>query len=236
MPAGKSGWAVGNPYSWEGFEDGVAHSMANAMGFKSDKTDWVKSTVADALGPTAKPFDAFIGQVPTGMATANVDMSDPYYSSPEAVVTVTGRSVAAATSVSALATYKLGAVAGSAGEQVVNSVVKPAAPVTTFPDLAAALSALTANTVDAVVVNAETAFYIRDGFAEDNTAPAVANAAIVGRFPTSAWSDDYAFVLPKGSALTPCVNLAIDEIKRQGLIDEYISEDITNPGSIPQLQ
>jgi hypothetical protein len=32
------------------------------------------------------------------------------------------------------------------------------------------------------------------------------------------------------------VNLAIDEIKRQGLIDEYISEDITNPGSIPQLQ
>jgi hypothetical protein len=43
-------------------------------------------------------------------------------------------------------------------------------------------------------------------------------------------------VLEKGSSLTTCVNDAIDEIKRQGLINEYITEYIINSDSLPTFQ
>jgi polar amino acid transport system substrate-binding protein len=237
MPAGGSGWTVGNPYSMEGFEGGIAYSLANALGFESRDMDWVEVTPADALAPGDKPFDFAIAQFATRAVPDSVDVSDVYYSSPEAVVTLNGRSVATATSVAALATYKLGAVAGSAGEAVVTSVVKPSAPVMTFPDLAAAVTALRGGTVDALVVNVNVAVYLRDGWHEgDDNGPPLPEALIVGKFGPSAWSDDYAVVLQKGSPLTACVNQAVDEIRRQGLIDEYVSEYITNTDSVPTLQ
>jgi polar amino acid transport system substrate-binding protein len=237
MPAGQSGWAVGNPYAIEGFEGGIAYSLANSLGFESDQVDWVETSNADALASGAKNFDFHIAQVAQRAATDAVDTSDPYYMSQEAVVTLNGHAVATANSVAALATYKLGAVDASAGEALVTSVIKPSAPVTTFPDLTAAIAGLKDSTVDGLVVNVNVALYMRDSWIEGDEMPApLPEAIIVGRFATSVWSDDYVVVLPKGSALTACVNQAVDEITRQGLVDEYKSEYITSADQIPTLQ
>jgi polar amino acid transport system substrate-binding protein len=237
MPAGGSGWTVGNPYAMDGFESGIAYSLANSMGFELDEVDWVKVTTADALAPGEKSFDFAIDQIATRVATDAVDVSAPYYSSAEAVVTMPGRSITTANSVAALATYKLGAVAGSSGEQVVTTVVKPVAPVTPFADLAGAVTGLRNGTVDGLVVNVNVAAYVRDGWvAGDDNPPPLAEAVIVGKFSPSVWSDDYAAVLQESSPLTACVNEAVDEIKRQGLVDEYTSEDITNTDAVPTLQ
>jgi polar amino acid transport system substrate-binding protein len=237
MPAGQSGWSVGNPYAMEGFEGGVAYSLANSLGFESDHVVWVENSNTDALAPGAKNFDFHLAQVAQKAASDAVDLSDPYYSSAEAVVTLNGRSVATANSVAALATYKLGAIAGSAGEALVATVIKPSAPVTPFPDLTAAIAGLKDGTVDGLVANVNVALYMRDSWIEGDEGPApLPEAIIVGRFAPSVWSDDFVVVLPKGSALTACVNEAVDEITRQGLIDEYKSEYITSPDEIPTLQ
>jgi polar amino acid transport system substrate-binding protein len=237
MPAGGSGWTVGNPYAMEGFEGGVSYSLSNSMGFESDHVDWVETTIADALGPGAKNFDVALPQVAKSVVTDAVDVTDPYYSSAEAVVTLNGRAIATANTVAALATYKLGGIVGSSAEVLVPTVVKPATPLTTFADLPAAVAGLKAGTVDALVVNVNTAIYLRDGWHEGgDEAPALPEALIVGKFATSAWSDDYVVVLQKGSPLTPCVNQAIDEIRRQGLIDEYVGEYITDTGGVPTIQ
>ncbi|MDL2335789.1 MAG: transporter substrate-binding domain-containing protein [Chloroflexota bacterium] len=237
MPAGGSGWTQGNPYAMEGFEGGVSYSLANSLGFESDEIDWVKVSAPDALAAGAKEFDLAIAQVASRVATDAVDVSDVYYSSREAVVTLSGRSIATATSVASLATYRLGAVAGSAGGQLVTSVVKPAAPVTPFADLAAAIAGLRDGSVDGLVVNVNVAVYMRDSWHEgDNNPPPLPEAVIVGQFAPSAWSDDFVVVLQRSSPLTACVNEAVDEIRRQGLIDEYISEYITNTDAVPALQ
>ncbi len=237
MPAGQSGWSVGNPYSMEGFEGGIAYSLSNSLGFESDHVDWVENSNADALAAGTKNFDFHVAQVAQSAATDAVDVSDPYYSSAEAVVTLNGRSVATANSVAALATYKLGAVAASAGEAVVTTVIKPSAPVTPFADLSAAIAGLKHGTVDGLVVNVNVALYMRDGWVEGDEGPApLPEAIIVGRFAPTVWSDDFVVVLHKGSPLTACVNQAVDEITRQGLVDEYKSEYITSADEIPTLQ
>lgn len=237
MPAGGSGWTQGNPYAMEGFEGGTAYSLANSLGFESDEVDWMKVSAADALVAGPKSFDFAIAQVAARVATDAVDVSDPYYTSKEAVVTLGGRAIATANSVASLATHKLGAVAGSAGEQLVTNVIKPAAPVTPFADLTAAIAGLRDGSVDGLVVNVNVALYLRDSWQEgDNDAPLLPEAVIVGQFAPSIWSDDFVVVLQRSSPLTACVNQAVDEIRRQGLIDEYVSEYITNTDGIPTLQ
>jgi polar amino acid transport system substrate-binding protein len=237
MPAGQSGWSVGNPYAMEGFEGGIAYSLSNSLGFESDHVDWVENSNTDALAAGTKNFDFHLAQVAQRAATDAVDVSDPYYSSAEAVVTLNGRAVATANSVAALATYKLGAVAASAGESLVSTVIKPSAPVTTFADLTTAIAGLKDGTVDGLVVNVNVALYMRDGWVEGDEGPApLPEAIIVGRFAPSVWSDDFVVVLQKGSPLTACVNQAVDEITRQGLVDEYKSEYINSPDEVPTLQ
>ncbi|MEA2676917.1 MAG: polar amino acid transport system substrate-binding protein [Chloroflexota bacterium] len=237
MPAGQSGWTIGNPYSMEGFEGGVSASLSNALGYELMEVHWVPVSNEEALAPGSKPFDLHIAQVTVFAAdSANVDISDPYYTSYEAVVGITGKPIDSATTLAALATYKLGAVAGSAGEAAAAAIV-PGSPYTPFPDLMGAVEGLRAGAVDGLVVNVNVALYLRDNWHEGGDDPApLPEGVIVGRFAPTTWTDEFVVLLEKGSPLTPCVNEAIDEIRRQGLINEYISEYIINSDSLPTFQ
>lgn len=237
MPAGQSGWDVGNPYAMEGFEGGVSASLSNALGYELLDVSWIPVSNVEALAPGAKPFDFHIAQVTTRTASTDaVDVTDPYYTSYESVVGIAGRPIASISTLAALATYKLGAVTGTAGEALAAAVV-PAAPFTPFPDLMAAVDGLRAGAVDGLVVNVNVALYLRDNWHEGGDDPApLPEGAIVGRFAPAMWTDEFVVVLEKGSPLTTCVNEAIDEIRRQGLINEYVTEYIINSDSIPTFQ
>lgn len=237
MPAGQSGWSIGNPYALEGFEGGVAASLSNALGYELLDVSWIPVSNEEALAPGPKPFDFHIAQVTTRTApTDAVDVTAPYYTTYESVVGLAGRPIETANTLVALATYKLGAVSGTAGEALAAAVL-PGAPFTPFPDLMAAVEGLRAGAVDGLIVNVNVALYLRDNWHEGGDDPApLPEGAIVGRFADSTWTDDFVVVLEKGNPLTPCVNEAIDQIRRQGLIDEYITEYIVDSDSLPTFK
>ena len=236
MPAGQSGWSFGNPYAMEGFEGGVAASLQNALGFELFDISWVPVNNADALAQGSKPFDFHIAQITTRTATDAVDVTEPYYSSSESVVGLAGRPIESVRTLDALATYKLGAVGGTPGEGLAAQVL-PQAPFTAFPDLFAAVEGLRAGAVDGLIVNVNVALYLKDNWREGGDDPTpLPEGVIVGRFAPDTWTDEFVVVLEKGSALTTCVNDAIDEIKRQNLINEYITEYIINTDTLPTFE
>ena len=237
VPAGQSGWDVGNPYAMEGFEGGVAASLSNALGYELGDVHWTPTSNADALAAGPKPFDFHIAAVTRGMAsTENVDLSDVYYTSYESVIGLTGRPIEAVRTLEALATYKLGAVTGTGGALVAGAIL-PTAPFTPFPDLSAAIDGLKSGVVDGLIVNVNVALYLKNNWHEAGDDPIpLPEGVIVGRFEPTTWTDEFVVVLEKGSALTTCINEAIDEIKRQGLIGEYTTEYIINTDLLPTFE
>lgn len=235
-PAGGSDWQVGDPYGMEGYESGVSYSLANNLGFEPDQVDWVKND-GTALDAGPKPFDFYIAHVPASDAIAqNVDLSQPYFESPVAVVALKGNAVSDAKSVADLKPFKLGAVDGSSGADVIGQVVQPATGTMTYPDRAAAVAALASGKIDGFVTEMNTAFYLRDGWHEDRETIPVADASIVGRFADSVWTDKFALVLEKGSAFTACANEAIEQTRAQNFFEEYRGEYIVDDSDVPTFK
>jgi polar amino acid transport system substrate-binding protein len=238
-PSAGSGWKGGEPYSMEGFEGGVSYSLGNALGYEYDEIDWVPSGgLAQAYAPGPKPYDFLIAHVPLRADHADaVDFSQPYFESYQSVLALESNGITAAASVADLKGYRLGAIAGSSGAALIDTVVHPTAAPTVYPDTATALGALKAKEVDGLVVDINTAFYLKDGWHEGGeTPPLLPEGAIVGQFPSSVWVDQFAVVLEKGSALTPCVNAAIDQIRDENFLAEYREEYIIDGEDIPEFK
>lgn len=237
-PAGGSGWQVGEPYSMEGFEGGISYSLANALGFEYDEVEWAHTyNPADALAAGAKDFDVYVGHVAVSAARAeNVDLSEPYYTSSQALVALAQNPIATATLVSDLREYRLGAVDGTSSEDLISAVVKPDVAATTYPNTTAATEALKSGEIDGLITDVNYALYLRDGWIYDRENK-MENAVIPGRFSRNMWTDRFAVVLEKGSAFTPCVNAAVAQIIAENFIGEYTSEYIdTNMGGVPEFR
>jgi len=226
-PAGGSGWQVGEPYSMEGFEGGISYSLADALGYEYDMIEWAHTyQPADAVSPGPKEFDVYIGHVAVSDALrAGVDLSDPYYTSYQALAAIAPNPITGATLVTDLRPYRLGAVAGSSSSDLISQVIKPDGAPSTYPDMTAAVQALQAGEIDGLVADINVALYLRDGWIYDRDHK-VPNAAVVGRFAPSTWTDHYAAVLEKDSELTPCVNAAVAQVIAENFITEYSNEYI----------
>jgi polar amino acid transport system substrate-binding protein len=236
-PPGGSGWRGGEPYSMEGFEGGIAYSLANALGYEYDEVVWAHNySVQDALGPGEKDFDMYIGHVAISAERAQaVDLSDPYYSSYQAVVAITPNTISQATSVAELKQYRLGAVRGTSSADVIEEVVLPDVAASMYPDMATAIAALKGGEIDGLVADINFALYLRDGWIYDPK-PVLADAVLVGRFAPEVWTDRLAVVLPKRSLLTPCVNAAVAQIKAENFINEYVDEYIDAEPEVPNFR
>jgi polar amino acid transport system substrate-binding protein len=236
-PPGGSGWQGGEPYSMEGFEGGMSYAIGNLLGYEYNDIDWLPSAGDDEVySAGSKPFDFYIAHAPVRAdRAATVDFSEPYIDTYQAVVTVMSSPLASATSVGEVRAGRLGVVDGTSSNQVVNEVVRPTTPQTVYPDNDAAMDALEAGEVDGLVVDMDTALFMRDGWHEYDSRHLNA-AKVIGRFATTVWTDHIAVVLEKGSALTPCVNAAIAELKTNGLQGEYIGEYLSSGDGIPVLQ
>ena len=224
LAEGKLTIATGNPaYSpWvendkpeakEGFEAAVAYAVAGQLGFSDANVAWVRTDFDSAIQPGAKNFDFNLQQFTINEERkANVDFSDPYYVTNQALVGLDGSAAAGAKTIADLKDAKLGAAAGTTSLEFITSVIKPTSEPFAYDDNAAAKAALEANQIDAIVVDLPTAFYI--------AAVEIEGASVIGQFPAQdgVAADQFGLVFDKGNALVSCVNEALAALKADGTL------------------
>ena len=206
------------PDSGEGFEAAVAYAIAEELGFAPEDVIWVRTTFEAAIQPGPKGFDFNLQQYTiTEERAQNVDFSLPYYSTPQAVITVQSSAAAGVTSIAELQDFLIGAASGTTSFDAIEQTIKPTQGAQAFNNNDDAKLALQTGQIDALVVDLPTAFYL--------TGVELTGGIIVGQLPTSAGlSDDWGLVLSKDSTLTASVNAALQSLRDSGRLQELADE------------
>jgi polar amino acid transport system substrate-binding protein len=239
-PSGGDHWKVSDPYSMMGYEGATAYAVAAALGFTPADIDWIQNTVFEnAFKPGPKDFDFHLAQISIRPKRAqNVDFSDPYFDANQSVISMTKASdgspnpILSITTIAGLKPFKLGAAVGTTSLELIQNVIQPDQQPSVFNDNSAAIQALKNGQIDGLVVDLNTAFYMRDAQLEDFSTPAP-EATIVGQFDVSAQVDQMGIVLEKGSALTTCVDQALAVIKANGTLATIYDTWISTGQSVP---
>ena len=233
-PEGGSGWEGGDPYSQEGYEGAVAYAVAEALGFTPDMVDWVQNVdFALAFAPGEKPFDFHLAQISIRPRRAEaVDFSQTYLDANQAILALTPNPIVGTTTIEGLKDFRLGAQTGTTSFELIEGVIAPSTEVSVYNDNTAALQALQNGQIDGLVVDSNTAIFMRDAILEDFGTPEP-EATVVGQFDDSDQVDEVGIVLELDSPLTECVNEALDVIKANGTLDAIYEEWISAGQEIP---
>ncbi len=225
-------WELGDPTNGLGFESAFAYAVAQKLGFTHEQVAWTYVPFDSSYAPGPKTFDIDVNQVSaTTERAAAVDLSDGYYFVNQAVVSLADNPVASVTSTADLAKYRFGAQTGTTSYKTITDVIKPTAEASVYDSNDAAIAGLKAKQIDAIVVDLPTAFYM--------AAAQLDNGKVVGQFPapTGADAEHFSVVLPKGSALTTCINGAIKAITDDGslaaITKEWLSDKVSAPVFTP---
>lgn len=219
------------PESGEGFEAAVAYAVAEELGFAEDDVVWVRSTFDQAIAPGPKDFDINLQQFSiTEERAQTVDFSSPYYETTQAVITVAGSPAEGAASIAELKDLLIGAQTGTTSFQAVESEIAPTRGAQAFNTNDDAKLALQNRTVDAIVVDLPTAFYL--------TGVELDGGSIIGQLPKTEGNtgDQFGLVLAKDSALTADVTAAVDALRENGTLDALADEWLATGASAPVLQ
>jgi polar amino acid transport system substrate-binding protein len=163
-----------------------------------------------------------------------VTFSDPYFDSNQSLLALTENEITSATSIEDLKGYRLGAAQNTTSFELIDEIIQPDVEPSVFPDNAAALAALEGNTVDAIVVDLSTAFFMRDAELEDFETEEP-EGTIVGQFGPPAQPDQVAFVLELDNPLVDCVNHGLATVKAEGTHQQILDEWINTGQDIPFL-
>lgn len=229
IPSG-SPWELGDPTNGHGLESATAYAIAKALGFDAAGAGvkWVIVPFNNAVQPGVKAFDIYLTQVSYSADRAQaVDLSDGYFDLNQAVVALAANPIAKVTDVAGLAAFKLGAQVGTTSYQYIVDNIKPTQDPSILNSNDDAISALNAKTIDGIVADLPTTFYMRDA--------QLTGGVIVGSLPTKGAVEHYSVLLTKGSPLTTCVNAAIAKIKADGTLAGIVTQWITSQGA-PELK
>lgn len=218
------------PESGDGFEAAIAYAVAEELGFAPEDVVWVRTSFEAAIQPGPKDFDFNLQQYTiTAERAENVDFSSPYYASPQAVITTESSPAAGATSLADLSGFLIGAATGTTSFTVIEQQIAPAAGAQAFNTNDDAVLALQNGTVDAIVVDLPTAFFL--------TAVVLDGGVLLGQLPADAGiSDEWGLVLAKDSPLTPLVTAAVDALRDSGRLDEIAAQWLGADAGAPILQ
>lgn len=216
------------PESGKGFESAVAYAVADELGFDKADVVWVRTGFDEAIQPGPKSFDINLQQFSiTDERKATVDFSTPYYSTPQAVVTLKG-TADDVTTIAGLRDLVVGAQSGTTSFTTVENVIKPTGGAQAFSTNDDAVLALKNNTIDALVVDLPTAFYL--------TGVELDDGVLLGQLPASAGiGDEWGLLLDKGSSLTPAVTEAVDTLRTDGTLDQLASTWLGTDAGAPVL-
>lgn len=228
-----SEWKFDDPYTGKGYEAATAYAVAEAMGFTKDQVQWVVAPFNQTYKPGDKDYDFAIEQISySAKREEAVDFSESYYDVQQALVAVKGSPIAGATSIADLAGYTIAAPIGTTSYDYIVANI-PDATAGSYTTLSDTVAALNAGQVDAIVVDAPTAFYLADPFVQE-----VKDGVVVGLFPPAGEQEYFGLTFVTGSPLVQCANLALEEIKADGTLDaihqKWLVEN-TNVGQVPEF-
>ena len=204
-------WKINDPAKGQGFEPAVAYAVAKRLGFTRDQVTWVYSPFSKTIAPGRKSFDFAINQVSYSPERARaLGFSAGYYFVNQSIVGLKGKPIAAVRSIAGLRRYKLGAQLGTTSYQYIVKNIKPGPTVAVYDTNDAAVAALKNGQIDGLVVDLPTAFYV--------TAAQVPNSKIIGQFPSVGTRERFSMVFQRGNTLIPCVNTALAQMKRTGIL------------------
>lgn len=228
-PAYEPWFSDNDPTNGKGFESAVAYAVADKLGFTKNQVKWTKAGFNQVIQPGKKNFDFDINQFSISAQRAKaVDFSSPYYSASQAIITLADSPFAGATSLADLKGAKLGAQIATTSLTAIDQIAPNTAPLV-YDDTSKAGQALQNKQVDAIVADLPTAYYL--------TSAEITGGKIVGEFqPTKGEQERFGLLLSKGSALTPCVNAAVDSLNSDGTLTDLQNEWLTRATSVPELK
>lgn len=225
-------WVIDDaPESGKGFEAAVAYAVAEELGYAEADVVWVRNTFEESIAPGPKDFDVNLQQFSiTDERRQAVDFSSPYYETSQVVITVEGSAAADAASLADLGDLLIGAQTGTTSLTAVESLIQPAGGAQVFTTNDDAKLALENGTVDAIVVDLPTAFYL--------TGSELTGGLIVGQLPQddAAAGDQFGLVLAKDSPLTADVTAAVDALREDGTLQELADQWLAAAGDAPVLR
>lgn len=204
-------WKINDPAKGQGFESAVAYAVAKRLGFAKSEVTWVYTPFNKAIAPGRKSFDFAINQISYTPARAKaLTFSAGYYFVNQSIVGLKGRPISSVRSIAGLRKYKLGAQLGTTSYQYITANIKPGPSVAVYDTNDAAVAALKNGQIDGLVVDLPTAFYV--------TAVQVPNGKIIGQFQAKGTQERFGMVFQKGNPLVACVNNALAQMKRTGVL------------------
>jgi len=217
-----------DPANGEGYEGAVVAEVASRLGFTfPDQVTFVPIGFNKSFAPGDKEFDFVLQQISYDPERDEaVDFSESYYDVNQALVSVQGNDIADATSVAELADATLGAPIGTTSLEVIEDVVQPSAEPQVYDDLAGAVQDLKSGAIDGIVVDLPSAFFI--------TAVQIPKGVVVGQFEAES-QEYFAMAFETDSALVECVNLALQEMKADGTLDQIQQEWLADKTNAPFL-
>jgi polar amino acid transport system substrate-binding protein len=228
-PAYEPWFSDNKPSNGKGFESAVAYQVAQRLGYAAENVTWVSVTFNNAIAPGPKTFDFDINEFSiTDDRKKAVDFSSPYYLVRQTVITTKGSKIAGAKSIADLQSAKLGAQVGTTSYQAITDLIKPSGKPAVFNNNDDAKAALVNGTVDGIVVDLPTAFYM--------TGAELDNGLIVGQLPQVGVPEQFGLVLDKDSNLTECVSKAVDQLRQDGSLAVLEKNWLTQTGGAPELQ
>lgn len=228
-PAYEPWFSDNKPSNGKGFESAVAYQVAQRLGYPAENVIWTSVTFNNAIAPGPKTFDFDINQFSITPERRNaVDFSSPYYLVRQTVITVKGSKIAGAKSLADLRAAKLGAQVGTTSYTAITDLIQPTTKPSVFNNNDDAKAALVNGTVDGIVVDLPTAFYM--------TGAELDNGVIVGQLPQIGVPEQFGLVLDKGSPLTRCVSEAVDELRQDGTLTVLEKTWLAGSGGAPELQ
>jgi polar amino acid transport system substrate-binding protein len=222
-------WFSGNkPSNGKGYESAVAYQVAQRLGYPAANVTWTSVTFNNAIAPGPKSFDFDINEFSVTPERAKaVDFSSPYYLVRQTVITTKKSKIAGAKSIADLKTAKLGAQVGTTSYQAITDLIKPSTQPQVFNNNDDAKAALQNGTVDGIVVDLPTAFYM--------TSAELKDGVIVGQLPQVGVPEQFGLVLDKDSKLTGCVSKAVDSLREDGTLAVLEKTWLANSGGAPEL-
>jgi polar amino acid transport system substrate-binding protein len=161
-----------------------------------------------------------------------VDFSSGYYDVTQAIITLKDSKFAGATTVAELKDAKIGAQVGTTSYNTITDVIQPTEAASPFDTNDLAKAALSSGLIDALVIDAPTAFFLTSAPGEYG---GVDNSKIVGQFQNNGTAEQFGLVLNKDSALTKCVSDAVDALRADGTLDALRDEWLATAGNAPFL-
>jgi polar amino acid transport system substrate-binding protein len=223
-PPEGSDWAFSDPTTGEGYEGATVKALAEVLGFTPEQVAWQFTPFGLSYAPGDKDFDVYVTQVSYKPERAEgADFSDSYYDVNQAVVTLADSTIAGATTITELKDAQLGAQVGTTSYDVIIDVIQPNREPLVFDDNDKALNALKVGSIDGIVVDMPTSFFMMDVQIPE----AGLEGAVVGQFPNQ--GEYFGMLLEKDSELTACINEAISALKADGTLDALEAEWLAAP-------